>query len=84
MFMYLAVLGLSCSTRNLPRLMWGLSLQCLGSRARGLSSCVVACDIEALRPGMEPASPALQDGCLTTGPPGKSPSQPVLILTQTS
>ena len=39
--------------------------------ARGLS-CPVACGILVPRPGIEPASPALQDGFLTTGPPEKS------------
>ena len=32
-----------------------------------------ACGILARRPGIEPASPALEDEVLTTGPPGKSP-----------
>ena len=32
----------------------------------------MACGILFPRPGIEPASPALQDGFLTTGPPGKS------------
>ena len=39
--------------------------------AHGLS-CPVACGILVPRPGIEPVSPALQDGFLTTGPPGKS------------
>ena len=38
---------------------------------RGLH-CSVACGSLAPRPGTEPASPALQGGFLTTGPPGKS------------
>ena len=52
---------------------WDLSLQCMESLAvaRGLS-CFVACGILVPGPGVEPASPALQDGFLTTGPPGKS------------
>ena len=40
---------------------------------RGLH-CSVACGNLAPRPGTEPASPALQGGFLTTGPPGKSSS----------
>ena len=36
-------------------------------------SCPAACGILVPQPGLEPASPALQDGFLTTGPPGKSP-----------
>ena len=31
------------------------------------------CGVLLLRPGIEPTSPALQGGFLTTGPPGKSP-----------
>ena len=38
--------------------------------AHGLS-CPVACGILVPRPGIEPVSPALQDGFLTTEPPGK-------------
>ena len=35
-------------------------------------SCPAACGILAPRPGIEPASPALEGGFFTTGPPGKS------------
>ena len=38
---------------------------------RGLS-CPVACGILVPQPGIEPASPALEGGFFTTGPPGKS------------
>ena len=41
--------------------------------ARGLS-CPTACGIFVPQLGIEPASPALEDGFFTTGPPGKSPS----------
>ena len=42
--------------------------------ARGLfSSYLAACRILVPRPGIEPTSPALEGGFLTTGPPGKSP-----------
>ena len=34
-------------------------------------SCPVACGILGPQPGVEPMSPALEDGFLTTGPPGK-------------
>ena len=34
--------------------------------------CPVACGILVPQPGIEPASPALEDRFLTTGPPGKS------------
>ena len=37
----------------------------------GRFSCPEACGILVLRPGIEPLPPALQDGFLTTGPPGK-------------
>ena len=39
-------------------------------------SCSAACGIYVPRPGIEPVSPALQGGFLTTGPPGKSLTQP--------
>ena len=39
--------------------------------ARGLS-CPTACGILVPRPGIEPASPALEGGFFTTGPPGNS------------
>ena len=32
----------------------------------------MACGVLVLQPGIEPSSPALEDGFLTTGPPGKS------------
>ena len=35
-------------------------------------SCPTACGILVLRPGIEPASPALEGVFFTTGPPGKS------------
>ena len=35
-------------------------------------SCSAACGILVPRPGLEPVSPALESGFLTTGPPGKS------------
>ena len=47
--------------------------------ARGLS-CPAACGILVPRPGIKPASPALEGGFLTTGPPGKSQIFIVLIL----
>ena len=62
-FIYFAALGLSCGTRN-------LSLPCAGFSlvaARGLS-CPAARGILVPQPGMEPTSPALEGGFLTTGP----------------
>ena len=41
--------------------------------AHGLS-CSAACGILVTQPGIVPASPALEGGFLTTGPPGKFPS----------
>ena len=41
------------------------------SWARGLN-CPAACGILVPQPGIEPMSPALEGGVLTTGPPGKS------------
>ena len=59
----------SCGTRT-------LELWCLDSRVCRLSSCglshSVACGILVPQPGIEPMSPALQGGFLTTGPPGRS------------
>ena len=49
----------------------GLSLWCVGSRARGLS-CTTACGILAPQPEIKPTPPALEGKVLTTGPPGKS------------
>ena len=37
----------------------------------GVFRCSVACGILVPRPGIKPASPALEGGFLTTGPPGK-------------
>ena len=37
-------------------------------------SCPEACGILVSWPGIKPESPALEDGFLTTGPPGKSPN----------
>ena len=47
-------------------------------------SCPTGCGILVLRPGIEPASPALEGGFFITGPPGKSPNslfngRPLLI-----
>ena len=35
--------------------------------------CLMACGILVPQPGIELACPELEDGFLTTGPPGKSP-----------
>ena len=54
--------------------MWALLLRRMSSVVvpRGLS-CPTACGILVPRPGIEPASPALEGMFFTTGPPGKSP-----------
>ena len=62
LFKILAARGLCCGTPTL--LLW-----CGGSRACGLS-CPMACGILVPQPGIEPVSPALEGGFLTTGPPG--------------
>ena len=51
----------------------GQSLECKGSvvAQHGLS-CPAVCEILVPRPELEPASPALEGGFLTTGQPGKS------------
>ena len=53
--------------------MWTLLLRRTSSVvvACGLS-CPAACGILVPQPGIEPMSPALEDGFFTTGPPGKS------------
>ena len=50
---------------------------------RGLS-CPMACGILVPWPGIEPMSPALQSRLLISGPPGKSPSQPVFKVWYTA
>ena len=57
----------SCGTQALQ--LW---LACSVVVAHGLS-CPAACGILVSRQGIEPASPTLEGGFLTTGPPGKSP-----------
>ena len=64
--------------------LWGQHVHCLAV-ARGSVvvahrlRCFVACGILGVRPGIEPVSPALQGGFLTTGPLGKSPPPPLLF-----
>ena len=56
--------GLSCSTRT-------LFFRCAGSVVvAGELSCPAAHGFLVLWPGVEPASPALEGGFITTGPPG--------------
>ena len=64
-FIYLAVLGLSCSARD-------LSLQRMVSVvvAHRLS-CSESCGMLVPQPGVKPMSPVLQDGFIMTGLPGK-------------
>ena len=70
-FIYLAVSGVNCcSTCDFHWLIQDILLQYT------VSLVAVACRILVPWPGMAPASPALQDGFLTTGPPGKSPGRP--------
>ena len=68
-----AALGSRC-------VVWDLSLRRTDSQSCGAGSvlvavwlsCPSACGILVPRPGIEPDSPALQGGFLTTEPPGKS------------
>ena len=76
LFIYLAAWVLSCGTwvlccgmRDLSLWHAGSSLWHTGSRARRLG-CPAACGILVPQPGIELASPALEGGFLTTGPPG--------------
>jgi len=50
----------------------GLQIMWASVVARGGLSCSEACGILVPPPGIEPLSPALEGGCLTIGPPGKS------------
>ena len=54
-------------------LLWNMSSEEVGSLlvAHGLS-WPAACGLLGPQPGIEPTFPALEDGFLTTGPPGKS------------
>ena len=62
-FIYLAALGLTCST-------WDLLLQYAGSVVvPHWFSCPAACGILVCQSGMEPTPHALRGGFLTTGPP---------------
>ena len=66
MFIYLfGCVRFDCGT-------WGLSLQLMGSVVVAYRfSCPMARGILVPRPGIEPTSPALQGGVLTTRPPRK-------------
>ena len=66
-------------------LRWLVLLQSTGSRCVGFSSC--AARVQLLRgmwnlpgPGLEPVSPALAGGFLTTSPPGKSWQSSLLVF----
>ena len=64
-FRFMAALGLSRSVQDLRCSLCPLAFVVLGL------SCSAACGILVLRPGIEPTSPVLEGGFLTTGPPGK-------------
>ena len=70
----LAVSGLSWGTQDLP-----LHLEVFLGVAHGLN-CSAACGILVPPPGIEPESPALQGGFLTTGPPGSPLNQPCVVF----
>ena len=64
--------GLSCCRA------WALGTHASVVAARGLSSCGARAQLlrgvwDLPGPGIEPVSPALAGGFLTTAPPGKSP-----------
>ena len=71
--------GLSCSTWDLCCIMWDLPLWSMDSLLRHAGSLAEAWGLSCSKPrgilvswpGIKPTSPALQGGCLTTGP-GKS------------
>ena len=65
LFIYLAMLDLSCSIQ---------APESTGSVAMALGlSCPEACGISGHQPGIEPMSPAPQGRFLTTGPPVRCP-----------
>ena len=78
LFVCFALLGLGCDPQALlgRRLLSSCRVQ--APEHTGLVvgthtlSCPAACEILVPQPGMEPMSPALKGGFLTTGPPGKS------------
>ena len=67
-FIYLAGLGLGCSTQDLS--LWCMDFPVVVCRL----SCFTARGILVPQPGIKPVSPPLQGGSLTPGPPEKSPS----------
>ena len=77
---YAAVSGVRCSGTRDPFLAGTDSLAVARGLqstralvvARGGLSCSEACGILVPLPGIKPMSPALEGGCLTIGPPGKS------------
>ena len=67
-------------------LWWLLLLQSRGSRRAGFRSCGPRAQLlrsmwDLPRPGLEPVSPTLAGGFLTTAPPGKS-RPPIFIIKQ--
>ena len=58
----------------------GLHSSCGVWALEHVDSVVAACGILVPRPGIEPASPALEGGFLTTGPPGKSQGPHFLLI----
>ena len=81
LFVCFALLGLGCDPQALlgRRLLSSCRVQ--APEHTGLVvgthtlSCPAACEILVPQPEIEPASPALEDGLSTTGPPGMS--QPI-------
>ena len=78
-YLFLAALFLSCDMRDFFFLVHGLLSKTV---AHGFS-CPEAYGILVPGPGVKPASPALEGGFLTTGPPGK-PHQQLLLITVNS
>ena len=66
LLIYLAASGLSCGMRDLW--LWCVGFLIVVCRL----SCLAANGVLLSWPGIEPGSPALQGGFLTTGLPGKS------------
>ena len=66
LFIYLAVSGVSCGRWDLS--LWHADSLVVAHRLR----CSTTCGILVHGSGVKPASPALQGGFLTTGPPQKT------------
>ena len=81
LFIYLAVLVLSCGMGNLSIHRMDSLVEHMGSTVAGYGLCCSAAyEILVLQPRIQSVSPALQGEFFTTGLPGKSPDIFLLCL----